>query len=218
MEWLAAALALSLLGSLHCFGMCGGFAVLSHSGANKSTFFGPLMQYLAGKTTMYVAAGAVFGGLGTALHQFPDGTRVLAILVGALMIWVGADMAGVNPLSGLVRSSGPGWLVNLMARFASSVKTGNRFVLGVLNGLLPCGLLYAAFAGAASTASPVKGGLFMLAFGLGTVPSLVAAARLAAAFSTRNRQIMARLSGWAVILFGLFTMLRGTSMLGMMMH
>jgi len=218
MEWLAAALMLSLLGSLHCMGMCGGFAALSNSGARKWHLSSQFQLYLLGKTVAYVAAGILFGAIGTALHQSPTGARVLAMAVGIMLIWVGAEMAGINIIASRLRTQGPGWFIHMVGKTASSLKSGNRFVLGLLNGLLPCGLLYAAFAGAAATANPVHGGLFMLVFGLGTVPALFVAAQLGTLFTGHQRLRIARLTGWVLILFGIITILRGTTALSMVMH
>lgn len=216
MDWMITALVLSLLGSVHCMGMCGGYAMLAHTGtsAPKNASFS---VYLFGKTVSYIAIGAVLGMIGEGLHGVPFGARMLSLLTGLFMILVGLHMAGVHALTRFVTPRSSGTLVGWLSRSVSTDGLSNRFVLGLLNGLLPCGLLYAAFAGAASRGSFVEGGLFMLMFSLGTFPSLYVAARLFGAFSGSTKLTLARLSGGLVVLFGILTMLRGSAFLRALM-
>jgi len=217
MDWMIAALGLSLLGSIHCVGMCGGFAMLAQ-GSGKRTNHLSFPFYLVGKTFSYVVIGAALGFLGEALHAAPAGARLLAWATGLAMILVGLHMAGIHGLSRFVTPAGSGKLVGLLSKAVSSERMSNRIILGVLNGLLPCGLLYAAFAGAASRASMLEGGLFMLLFSVGTFPSLFLAARLFGTLSGSKRLALARVSGGLVVIFGIITMLRGSAFLHALMN
>ncbi|NQV72953.1 sulfite exporter TauE/SafE family protein [bacterium] len=217
------AFALSLFGSIHCMGMCGGFALLA-KGTSSSAFSTSLLIYLTGKTITYAALGLFLGLLGGTLHHSPLGSKVLAIVVGLIMIWIGLDMAGANFISTSSRfSSFVGRismfnLISWLQRAASKHGMQNKLFLGVLNGLLPCGLLYAALAGAAQTGNPVEGSLFMVVFGLGTFPSLFVAANVVSLLSPQKRLRLSQITGWLIAAYGVITLLRGTGVVSAMMH
>jgi hypothetical protein len=163
------ALAAGLLGSPHCVGMCGGFAVSAGSR-------GATVAWNLGRLTTYVVLGAVSGTLG-GLRAGPIG----GVIAAALLIWFSARLAGVAP--GLQVHLPR--LVALGAAAARRTGLWGRFALGVVTGLLPCGLLWSALAVAVAGGSPVVGAVAMAAFWVGTVPLLAGAAaglrRLAAA-------------------------------------
>lgn len=212
MEWVLTALGMSLLGSLHCAGMCGGFAVLSVSG-NSPTF----SRYFFGKTVAYTLLGFVFGIIGMAIHGAPFGSRVLAILTGLVMIVVGIQLMGF-PIH-LLQSTGEnnGWISTIMEKTIASNSAWSKLGLGVVNALLPCGLLYAAFAAAAGLGDPLYSAAFMALFGVGTWPSLYLISRVHSRMSVMARTWMARVSGAIVVAYGLITMLRGSSLLHQLM-
>ena len=118
MDWMITALVLSLLGSVHCMGMCGGFAMLAHTGtsAPKNASFS---VYLFGKTVSYIAIGAVLGMIGEGLHGVPFGARMLSLLTGLFMILVGLHMAGVHALTRFVTPRSSGTLVGWLSRSVS---------------------------------------------------------------------------------------------------
>jgi uncharacterized protein len=217
------AFALSLFGSIHCMGMCGGFALLA-KGTNSSFFSRSLLIYLVGKTVTYSALGLILGFLGGAIHHSPLGSKALSIVVGLIMIWIGLDMAGANIISTSSRwSSFIGRismfnLISWLQRAASRHGMQNKLFLGVLNGLLPCGLLYAALAGAAQTGNPLEGSLFMMMFGLGTFPSLLIVANVVSLLSPSNRLRLSQITGWLIAVYGVITILRGTGLISAMMH
>lgn len=163
------ALLAGLLGSPHCVGMCGGFAVSAGSR-------GATVAWNLGRLTTYVVLGALSGTLG-GLHAGPIG----GMLAAALLIWFSARLAGVAPG---VQLHFPR-LVALGASAARRTGIAGRFTLGLITGLLPCGLLWSALAVAVAGGSPVVGATAMAAFWMGTVPLLAGAAaglrRLAAA-------------------------------------
>jgi sulfite exporter TauE/SafE len=152
-----------LAGSPHCVLMCGPFA-------SACAGSGPgLSAYHAGRLTGYALLGAVAGAAGAAL---PGPPWLPSLLAAAFLIWFAAGLAGLVPeprliLPGLVRS---GRLLQEGRGVAS------RYAFGIVNGFLPCGLVYAALTLPAALAAPIPGAVAMLAFGLGTVPLLSAAA------------------------------------------
>lgn len=203
-----------LAGSLHCVGMCGGFPLALRAG-------GPGLRrqllYNAGRLNTLAFIGAVAGGAGAAvvatgpLHVME---RALAIVGGAVIAVAGLEMLGVlrwGPTALAAIAQGPvGRLLGGVMRSSSPVAP---LALGVFNAFLPCQLIYAFVAQAVATGSAVGGMGVMLAFGLGTVPAMLAlgTARLLARPSIRAPFV--RVAGVLVVAFGLFTLLRGLSVL-----
>jgi uncharacterized protein len=211
---LFAALTIGLAGSLHCVGMCGPLALALPRGAGGSRrVLGGRLLYNAGRTVTYAALGVLFGLAGK--------TLLLAGLQRGLTI-----LAGVAILAGIVLRYIPGlWrfasvasgrlMTALHGTLASLLRTGSGqslFLVGLLNGLLPCGLVYAALAGAAATGSAAGGAAFMALFGLGTTPMMLAISlagpRLHAVFRGRFQPVIPVALGVLGVLF----ILRGLSL------
>lgn len=140
-----------------------------------------LLPYHAGRLTTYAALGALAAGVGaTTAGGVRLGVVPALLLLVAALLFLGHAVArlapGLQPLLPTLDRAPPGW-VRLVRRLAGRVDRsapGGNFLLGVALGFLPCGLLYAAIAAAAAAGSAPGGAVAMLAFGLGTVPSLVA--------------------------------------------
>ena len=234
------ALGLALAGALHCAGMCGGFAVLARGGGRSAGGGGGRFAlYGVGKTLTYVALGVVAGAAGAWVGGWSLGSRVLAVFVGVVMIGAGLQLGGWFAVSGWFSRQHLGggsdsdssprsvpFFARVSARVADWLRSfmgqRSRFSLvglGMVNGLLPCGLLYAALAGAAGTGGWWQGGAFMAIFGVGTLPSLGLTAWLVSRLSPRRRVMAARIGGVLLILFGLFTLFRGfPALTGHSMH
>jgi sulfite exporter TauE/SafE len=148
-----------------------------------------LPQYHLGRLTTYSVLG-IAAGSGGFLIRWVGGNAGVFLLIGAALLVLQA-----------ARRLRPGFALPL-------TRTLRGYPLGLALGFLPCGLLYAALATAASTASPLYGAMAMLCFGLGTVPSLVAVGMLGAAAGHRFRRGVTRLAP-IVLLFnaGLLTLL-----------
>jgi sulfite exporter TauE/SafE len=151
-----------LLGSLHCLGMCGPL-VMALPG--KTWQIG--LRYQAGRLLTYSLLGGLLGFLGKGLEL--AFTQLLLAIATGLLIWSWL-LVGHAPLSRFGLGSWQKWL---RQRFTPFMRQKNMFMLGVLNGLLPCGLIYLALAGAIYTASFTEGAFYMLAFGTGTLPALL---------------------------------------------
>lgn len=160
---LGAALMAGLVGSPHCIGMCGGFAVLCGRKVPDT------MVWTLGRITSYAALGTLAGAFGS---MVPGPSWVAAVVSVGLMLWFSAALAGLVPEPRIVI---PG-LKKLGAAMAGSPSLPTRYLFGVVNGLLPCGLVYAALSVPVATAHPGWGALAMISFGLGTVPVLSAIA------------------------------------------
>lgn len=158
---LAAALLAGLAGSPHCVLMCGGFL-----GACARTPRGAVAWH-AGRLTTYMMLGAVAGAVGRAM---PGPAWLPALLGAVLLTWFALALAGVLPEPALrlrfVESAATRWLGR------AEPVAFDRYVFGLINGLLPCGMVYAALAVPLALGTATGGALAMLAFGLGTVPAL----------------------------------------------
>jgi len=169
-----------LVGSVHCVGMCGPFAVACGSSVRGGT------GWHLGRLSTYAGLGALAGGFGGVL---PGPTWLPTVLSLTLVVWFAGVLAGVLPEP---RFRPPG--LTKIRRAQGSRSGVAQLLFGFANGLLPCGLVYAALGLAVSTLSPWGGAAVMFLFGLGTVPMLTAmmgASRLRPFRSLRARRILA---------------------------
>lgn len=209
---LVSALVLGLLGGGHCIGMCGGLMgalTLAIPADQRQRRLQLLLAYNLGRIASYSLAGLLLGAAGWALASGPAATA-LRVVAGLLLIVMGLYLAGW--WSGLTRIEGAGRLlwrrIEPLARGLLPVRNARRaLLLGSLWGWLPCGLVYSTLLWAASQGDALDSALLMLAFGLGTLPVLLAtglaAERLTAVLRRRGVRIA---GGLLVILFGLWTL------------
>lgn len=209
---LVSALILGLLGGGHCIGMCGGLMgalTLAIPAEQRQRRLQLLLAYNLGRITSYGLAGLLLGAAGWALASGPAAT-VLRSIAGLLLIAMGLYLAGW--WSGLTRIEGAGRLlwrhVEPLARRLLPVRDARRaLLLGCLWGWLPCGLVYSTLLWAASQGNALDSALLMLAFGLGTLPVLLATGLAAERLTTLLRRRGVRIAGGLlVILFGLWTL------------
>jgi len=165
------AFALGLVGSLHCAGMCGPLALaLPGAGNRPAGYFAGRAAYNLGRLITYCLLGQVFGLLGKTL-LLAGVQRWLCIALGVVLLvglFASRKLALRRPITALVDQ-----LKSHMAALLQRHSFDALLVLGLLNGLLPCGLVYVACAGATATGDVFKGSLYMLAFGVGTVPMML---------------------------------------------
>lgn len=203
-------------GAGHCLAMCGpivaSLGLAAPAGRPAFTIAAGTLPYHLGRVTTYGAIGAVMGLTGSFVNvagRLAGASNAVAVLAGGLMVLVGLGATGV---SGPLERATAGWTARLTgaARTLLAGDGGGRlYPLGLALGLLPCGLSWTAFLGAAATGGPVPGLLSALAFGLGTVPGLLAAGVVTAAFGQGARGVLRRLGGFAVALLGLLFLIRG---------
>lgn len=175
MEFLITALTLGFLGSLHCVGMCGPIALaLPVVDNTRFSRISGIVLYNIGRASTYAMLGIVFGLLGKSF--------VIAGYQQALSITLGVIILGIVLIPSRYLQNLPGSgaffkpVTKIRAELTRLFKTrsyGSLFTIGVLNGLLPCGLVYTAVAGAIAMADPLKGSLFMMFFGFGTMPAML---------------------------------------------
>jgi len=209
---------IAFLGSVgHCIGMCGGI-VIAYSSAKidgkspKTTQALAHLIYSLGRVTTYVAIGAIFGAIGGVLSMNGFAIATLTILAGVFMILTGLSLMGkFNFLTKLEHSfSKTKWYQKIFRKTIASKSITSFYILGLLNGLLPCGLVYFFAVTAASTGSPFWGAVVMLIFGLSTIPSLFTLGFFSGLFTKGNfRQSAMTLAAIIVVLYGFYTIYRG---------
>ncbi len=214
MSTIIAALTLGILGSAHCAGMCGGFYLLAGRRGWTSQ-----LPYLIGKTITYAVMGAIVGAIGATATLFMGARSMLTVVIGLGLIAAGLTWMGVVPK--LIKSSP---LSQFVARKISESleRSGPMapFALGLSNGLLPCGLLYGALGIAATTTSAAAGAATMAVFGLATIPGLALFGLLARKIGDPLIKRTHLVSGIAMVVFGVITLMRAWQASGgnMMMH
>lgn len=175
MEYLLAALSIGFVGSMHCIGMCGPIALALpvHGKSAFTRIAGPLL-YNTGRVLTYFVLGMVFGLLG---KGFVIGgyQQWLSIIMGVTVLVIVLLPASVKTRLSMINVIAPAIakVKSLLGSFLKQRTAGSLFVIGVLNGLLPCGLVYLAVAGAIATGDVLKSGMFMAVFGLGTIPAML---------------------------------------------
>ena len=170
------AFAMGLIGSFHCLGMCGPIAMALPMGnrTGLSRLYGGLI-YNSGRILTYTLLGFLLGLAGDFLIS-PGIQSTVSILFGALIAVYLLLPASTKKV--LKISPSQNLLVRLrkqLARFLYIQNNRSLFGIGMLNGLLPCGMIYLALSSSFLAGSPLKGSLFMLLFGMGTFPTMLAA-------------------------------------------
>jgi sulfite exporter TauE/SafE len=208
-------------GSFHCIGMCGGFAcALGRDPGGAVATAGRHLLYNTGRLTTYCFLGAVAGALGEMLNGPLDGAqRGLAIVAGLLMIAMALQFFGLfQRFHGLTTGFGGSTLAMSLRNLLTSENRAAPVAFGVFNGFLPCPLVHAFAAQAASTAGAVPGFLVMLAFGLGTFPAMLMMGGVGRMLGPVWRQRGVWLAGSFILLLGLITLGRGVLPFGAHLH
>jgi len=209
---------IAFLGSFgHCIGMCGGI-VLAYTSTKVDDSFSKQKQILAhlaysiGRVVTYTLMGVIFGFLGRVITINHMANGILLVLAGIFMIFAGLSILGKIRFLNLLEYSttNSSWYKSAFKSLIHSKTLYSFFMLGMLNGFLPCGFVYFFAVTAASTASPFWGGVVMFVFGLSTIPALFSLGFFASIFKkTSFRDIMVKLASIAVIIYGVFTLYYG---------
>lgn len=201
---------LGLLGSAHCIGMCGPlvFAVSARASAPASGWLG-MMVMQTGRTAVYVLMGAAAGMFGRGL-QLAGAQRTVSIALGTIIL-VGLIVPKLLPTSRLSRI--PATLVIKAQRlFGDNFQRRSLegvFFMGMLNGLLPCGLVYLALTGGLAQDGLVQGALFMACFGIGTWPALFVVRWSDGLLRGSIRERLRKIAPYAYAAMGILLILRG---------
>jgi len=202
----------------HCIGMCGPL-VASYTLADRSSGARPLLKRLAphllynmGRVTTYGLIGAVMGLSGSFVNvagSLVGVQNVVAVIAGAMMIIMGLSISGIGGGNTAWIEKHNAAVLRTALRMRGSSPTFRYYPLGLLLGLLPCGLSYSVFIASAGTGGPLQGFLTALAFGLGTLPALLFFGTLMAALSASLRGTIYRAGGALVIIMGIYFLFRG---------
>ena len=211
-------ISIAFLGSFgHCIGMCGGI-VLAYSTIKIEPAISKVSKTVAhllynfGRVLTYTVLGALFGAIGGVATFSNTANGTLLIIAGVAMVLAGLSLMGkIKFLTVIEHSiSSSNFYKKSFQKILHSKSNVSFFILGMLNGLLPCGFVYFFAITAASTASPLYGALVMFIFGVSTIPAMFSLGFLSSlASATSFRNMMMSLSSVAVILYGLFTLYNG---------
>lgn len=208
---LFSALIFGLLGSFHCIGMCGPIAfMLPVSRNNKLKKVFQILLYHGGRLMAYSIIGLIFGMLGKSLNLFGL-QQYLSVATGVVMIGV-----VIIPLQKFRKYNLSTPLTRGIGKIKSSLgaalkrKTPDTFLtIGFLNGFLPCGLVYMAVFGAVASGNIMEGSLYMLLFGVGTIPLMTTAVYFSGFLTQIMRKRIRQLIPVFVAAIGLLFILRG---------
>lgn len=216
-EWWAI-ITIAFAGSFgHCIGMCGGF-IVAYSSTKIDSSMSRTAQlirhgaYNLGRVSSYTVLGMIFGGLGSLFLLTAELHGALFLFAGALMIITALGMFGLSSLLHTLERGFSNFSLfkTLFSRLIKSKSLGSFFALGVMNGFFPCGFVFFFAAKAAASASILTGGLVMAAFGLATVPTLLALGQSVSFFKEiAFRQTMNRIAALAILIYGLYSVYYG---------
>jgi sulfite exporter TauE/SafE len=198
-----------LLGSFHCLGMCSGInaGYFIHYAAKLR--FNHLLTFHALRISVYTLlgiGGAVFGQVLVQSGIVGKAQGLLMILAGGLVVLLGLNLLAV-PINRQVKREAPIHKVPLNSLNKS--RTAQTAIAGLLNGLVPCSLVFSVAVKAVSTADPFYAGLLMLSFGAGTLPSMVTVSLVGGVVGRTFRDGLARIAAVVVLLLGLWTVYEG---------
>lgn len=214
MSFVLIPLALGFLGSFHCVGMCGPIALALPIGKwdTKDKVLGILL-YNFGRVLTYGFLGLLFGAIGkgfslVGLQQTISITMGIAIIIAVLMpVTVSSKLDNLMqriPYMPAVKRN-----INLLFRQRTF---SSLAMIGLLNGLLPCGFVYMALAGAIATASSITGSLFMMLFGIGTIPAMFMVAFSSHLFSIGLRNKIKKAVPVFMLIIGVTLVIRGMNL------
>ena len=197
--------------------MCGGIIIaysstkIEDDWTKKKQAFGHLL-YSLGRVLTYMVLGAMFGYIGgvAMFNNIANGS--LLIIAGIFMVLTGLSLSGKIKFLTIIEHSmsSSSWYKKAFRELLQTKTLFSFFVLGMLNGLLPCGLVYFFAVTAASTGSALYGAFVMLLFGLSTIPALFSLGFFVGLYKNSNfRNMMIRIASISVILFGIYTLNQG---------
>jgi hypothetical protein len=201
-----------LLGSGHCIGMCGGlvsgfFMKLGARGVR------PYLAYHGARLAVYAVIGLVAAALGTVLVQTGQFGRLqgaLQILAGLAIIFLGFDLVGLSPMQNRLGFAPLAWLRAQIGRALQRGPVLGAAIGGAINGLMPCSMTMAMAVKATTMSSVPQGVLFMLAFGVGTLPAMLSASFLFGRLTPKLRLGLVRVAALFVVALGISALWQGT--------
>lgn len=203
-----------MVGSLHCIGMCGPIVLaLPVARSRWTAFLTGRLLYNIGRVVTYTLMGALVGllGAGVLLPVFQQNLSIVAgviiILMAVARRFLDLSVPVPSPVSAMLQR-----LQSKIARLLRAQSTSTFFLLGILNGFLPCGFVYVAMAAAAVSAHVLSGMLFMAGFGLGTIPAMLGFSFSPRILSPGIRGALGKVLPLFTILVGVLLIVRGLNL------
>jgi uncharacterized protein len=201
-----------LAGSIHCVGMCGPLALsLPFSRFSKYQKWLAIILYNLGRVGAYSTIGLIVGLLGRGINWFGL-TQIISIVLGAIIL-----VSVVLPR--LLKKKSihmPAWInryqINALQYLMKKQTVGWMFLVGIMNGFLPCGLVYMAVAAALVAGSVGNAMLFMIFFGIGTIPAMVALVAIAQNMPLHIRVSFQKFVPIVSMIIGALLILRGLNL------
>ncbi len=205
-----------LFTSVHCIAMCGGISLSQCAGCggcenNMYNKLKPGFLYNLGRVTSYTLLGGLAGALGSVFSVSLKGKALISLAAGLFMIVMGINMLGINSI---LRKIMPRLPKTLTDKIDNKKNNKGSFIVGLLNGFMPCGPLQAMQLYALGTGSFFTGALSMLIFGMGTVPLMFAFGAFSSLLSSKFTKQMMKISAMLVIILGIVMGRRGLSLAG----
>ncbi len=205
------ALTIGLTSSLHCVGMCGPIALsLGLSAENRLKFSLRNLTYQLGRVTTYTILGAILGIIGESF-SLAGLQNYLSIAIGVLMIvmvltpqFYENGITAIKPINSIMIQ-----VKMKLGKYLIKKDNSSLYIVGLLNGLLPCGSVYATLTAAVAMGSIFKSASFMFFFGLGTLPLMFATVLFGNFLSVKQRQIILKILPIITIILGVLFILRG---------
>jgi sulfite exporter TauE/SafE len=206
-ELFIAALTMGIVGSLHCVGMCGPI-IMSIPWSNTQKAL-QISLYHVGRATTYAIMGALVGGVGQLF--LPKDLGVWPALISGsvlVLVFLAQSFPTVLQNNRFPASS----IARFFRSFLKMDSVFSRFFMGLVNGILPCGMVYSALAVAILYHNALYSGLFMFLFGIGTSPLLVLLSRIKMYLSKYPFFKREKTIRFALLLLGLLIILRGAGL------
>ena len=202
-----------LMTSVHCIAMCGGINLTQSvmASSEKQRITRSNLLYHAGRVLSYTLLGAIAGGIGQALSLSGALKGLVAIMAGAAMLIMALNMLG---LFRFLRKLTPRFSGKTRASLVSRVRSSSSFVIGLLNGLMPCGPLQTMQIYALSTGSIMRGAVAMLVFSLGTVPLMFGFGLVSSKLNRKYSRVMQTVFAMLIFIMGLNMLGNGFALSG----
>lgn len=206
-------LILGITSNLHCIGMCGPIAMaIPVNRKSNGTILSGVLQYNFGRILTYALLGVIVGSIGITINTLGF-LQWLSILAGIFLIlfawrkWFVTKLFSRVPNIGIqsIVSKGLGKVIKSKSPFKIST-------LGILNGFLPCGMVYAALVNALLAGNPAGSAYAMIAFGIGTLPSMIAVGFAANRINSTMRQKFNKIVPYLLTVVGILIVLRGMNL------
>lgn len=206
-------LLLGLTSNFHCIGMCGPIAMaIPVNRKSNATILAGTLEYNLGRVFTYAVLGAIVGSFGLSINTFGI-LQWISIIAGAGLIIFAWRKYLVNLTPALSISLGiESFVSKNLGRIIKSNLPLKLFFLGSLNGLLPCGMVFAGLLNAVLTGNILYSALAMAAFGVGTLPAMIAVTFMANKISLNARKKMSRAVPYLLTIVGALVILRGMNL------